>query len=115
MQRLRQDVSYISQGFVVTLTMLSVLLLLVAAIALVLLALMPGSLGIALREVFPPVTLMVQLAVGGVGIFILLWGLSYIHYLPKRMSLRLRWLVGVSLAIALVTATILGSTSSASG
>ncbi|MBE9102959.1 hypothetical protein [Vacuolonema iberomarrocanum] len=106
MQRLRQDMSYVSQGFIVSLAMLSVVLLLVAAIALVLLALMPGSLGIMLRELFPPGEFMAQLALGGVALFIMLWGLSYIHYLPRRLSLRLRWLIGLALPMAMVTATI---------
>ncbi|MEO1146890.1 MAG: hypothetical protein AAFY26_15005, partial [Cyanobacteria bacterium J06638_22] len=99
MQRLRQDMSYVSQGFIVSLTMLSVVLLMVAAIALVLLTLVPGSLGILLRELFPPGAFMAKLTIGGVAMVILLWGLSYIHYLPQRMSLRLRWLIGIVVPI----------------
>jgi hypothetical protein len=109
MQRLRQDMSYVSQGFIVSLTILSVVLLLVAAIALVLLTLAPGSLGTLLRELFPPGAFMSKLSIGGVAIFILLWGVSYIHYLPQRMSVRLRWLIGVAVPVALIIATVLRS------
>jgi|GEM_PF-1648485 len=113
MQRLRQDISYVGQGFIVSLTMMSVVLLLAAAIALVLVTLMPGSLGAMLRELFPPGTLMAQLTIGGIAISILLWGLSYIHYLPKKLSVRLRWFIGIFLGITLFIATLVNITSSA--
>jgi len=107
--RLRQDLRYVFQGFIASLVIISLVGLLLAAITLILLAIAPGSIGEALRTLIPPDQLMAWMLVGAIGAIAVLWFLARFDLLPQRLSLRLRWGVGVMTGGAMLLSVILSA------
>ena len=108
MQRFRQDVAYVSQGFVNSLVVLLTVLLAIAGLALVGLTLLQGSLGEIFRTFITPDQLMQLLIGGGMAEFIALWMLSYFGFISRRLSLRLRWALGGWIVATILLSTVLG-------
>jgi len=108
MQRFRQDVAYVSQGFVNSLVVLLTVLLAIAGLALIGLAFLQGSLGDIFRTFITPDQLMQILIGGGTAEIITLWTLSYFGFISRRLSLRLRWALAGWIVAAILLSKALG-------
>lgn len=107
--RLQQDVRYLFQGFINSLVFVGLAGIAIAAIAILLLAIAPGSIGETLRTLIPPSQLMAWTLFGAIVEISVLWLLPRYELFPQRLSWRLRWFIGMTTVISMVVSVLLSA------